>query len=203
MDKYEYSELFDYRKIEVTAREKKVFLKDVADKAGISKGGLSNIIAGKSFPTLETVLNICAAMKCSVSDVVDFKGYAVRDFYKDKSAFTEHEPDNDSTYRTSFEPLRNLFKMNYGDQWEQKLRVFFEVVPRIETSPADKARVERMMLAKFGPELVNSISYQTGKKGITGNTRNDILNDRPVNIRIVYNICKVLCCPPEFVVTYK
>ena len=203
MRQEDYIGLINFRKIGDTARKKVLFLNEVAARAGISKYAITNVMASRYIPTTEVVIGICAAMECSITDVVEFSGFEIRDLYKGRSGFVAHKAAVDELYKVSYEPLRQLFKDNYKDNWLNKLKQFFDVIPKIDMTESDKARVERMTLAKFGPELAEKLTYNLKTVGLSQNVKYAILNDRPINFRYVYNICKTLYCTPDFVVTYK
>jgi transcriptional regulator with XRE-family HTH domain len=51
-------------------KEKKMTLKTVAEKAGISEGFLSQIENNVNSPSVDTLMNICSAIGCNAADVI-------------------------------------------------------------------------------------------------------------------------------------
>ncbi|HOJ29652.1 MAG: helix-turn-helix domain-containing protein [Spirochaetes bacterium] len=52
-------------------KEKKMTLKAVAEKAGISEGFLSQIENNVNSPSVDTLMNICSAIGCNAAEVIE------------------------------------------------------------------------------------------------------------------------------------
>lgn len=52
-------------------KERKMTLKNVAEKAGISEGFLSQIENNVNSPSVDTLMNICAAIGCNAAEVIE------------------------------------------------------------------------------------------------------------------------------------
>lgn len=59
--------------------------------------------------------------------------------------------------------------------------------------------------ARFGEGYKAEKEYRRTdySKGLPAETRTKLRNDRPLNIRQIYDICKILKCTPGFIMSYK
>lgn len=202
----EYKDLIDFGKLKSLAFKRGLSMSALGRNSGISGPHCINIIAGRFIPGTETVARICGYLECSVDEIVDFKGFEVKEYYKGRDPFVPHEAEEDVLYRTSFEPLRQLLLDVYGEeQYPVKMR---ELMSKIEPVGGTEIQIERISVL-HEKKIADDISR--GKRGeghgsygrIPGTRQACFRRDRPINMRFVYNLCRVLGCTPAWVLTYK
>lgn len=85
----------------------------LADKIGISKVAISNIVTGKSSPTLENLCKISDALNVSIAELVGEKESYCRFFSSDQNA----------KYRCCFVLSSNVSKMTWNVSYEFNTQV--------------------------------------------------------------------------------
>lgn len=208
MTKEEYVENIDWSGYDRKCAEFGLTSRGACVKAGVSDTLASHMKRGAYFPTTEALAKLCAFFRCGVNELVEFKGFEIKDRYKEPY-FKPYEPEEDGVRTVTYEPLRMLFYSVYGDKWNTALTEFFSKVPGIEQTAAQKEHQEKALeyLREWNKRGVTKEhhggpgTYYFG--GLTGATRTKLRHDAPVNIRIIYNICKVLGCTPDYVMSYR
>ena len=182
----------DFRRLKGLMVARGIKVEELAGKVGIGASTLRQVMGGTALTTTDKVALICAELECSVDDVVEFTGYEVAERYKAKRR--EFYP---AAYReVSYEPLRHLFKGNYGDDWKRKLNGLFDSV---ESTASDRQLEE----CRKGIAAMKGVTGGLTRKGLSGNIRHRLREDEGVNMRVIYNICRVLKCTPDYVMEYK
>lgn len=199
----EYIGLVDMSALRTVPALKGMSQASVYRAAGISMSHWGNMIHGRFIPPTETVAKICAALQCSVDEIIKFNGIEVKDTFKKIDPFVEHTPDTTGTYAVSYEPLRNLIMSHYGNRmYKQKMDELLQKIPLVGGTEKQKANMElrqevrRKEIAERG----------TTGTGIPPKVRSMMLRfktDKPINMRYVYNLCKVLGCTPAWIMTYR
>ena len=132
-------------------------------------------------------------LQCSANDIMELRGFEVRDRYK------EHRTDYyEPVYGTlTYEPLRRLFRGNYGKDWERKLSEMFDNVP-VDNITESRLAASREAIKRMNPKAEN----HTEEKGLRIRGRRHIKNDEPVSLAVLWEICSVLHCTPDYVIDY-
>ena len=64
--------------------------------------------------------------------------------------------------------------------------------------------IKKAVAAKYGEGYVSERKNRTDySKGLPAITRTKLRNDRPINLQLIYEICKKLGCTIDFVMSYK
>lgn len=163
-----------------------------AMEIGISHTGLRELLAGYYVPDTGLIAKMCMKLQCSANDIMELRGFEVRDRYKDHR--TEFYPP---VYgKLSYEPLRKLFRGNYGKDWEKKLSELYDNVP-VELSE-NRQKASRESVKKMNPKAVNP----TKEKGLRITARRKLNREDPVKFSVLWGICSVLHCTPDYVIDY-
>ena len=182
----------DFRRLKGMLVARGIKAEEFAGKVGMSVSTLRQVMGGSALTTSDRVAAICAALECSVNDVVEFTGYEVAERYGRR--MREYYP---AVYNeVSYEPLRHLFKGNYKENWKRKLNGLFDSV---ESTASDRQLEE----CRKGIAAMKGVTGGLTRRGLSGNIRHRLREDEGVNMRVIYNICRVLKCTPDYVMEYK
>ena len=182
----------DFRRLKGMLVMKGIRAEDFAEKVGMSISTLRQIMGGGSLTTSDRVARMCAELECSVDDVVEFSGYEVAGRYMKRRR--EYYP---AVYnQVSYEPLRQLFREAYKEEWKRKLGELFDSV---ESTASDRQLEE----CRKGIKAMKGVTGSLTRKGLSGSVRHRLREDEGVNMRVIYNICRVLKCTPDYVMEYK
>lgn len=211
----DYKELIDFSGLKDLIKAKRTTVSYVAQDAGISVQRVSRLITGWDIPKTDALAKIAFALRCPVSEVVKFKNIVPS--AQQKKWFEEHElpyqPPADAKGEVTYEPLRALLEIYliYLEEQTGKEKNANDLLDLIEpyrrrnniksgvNAEVAKAGVE----AKYGKgyEAENKRKYVP--KGIIPEIRTKLKNDRPVNIRTIYDICNFFGCSIDWVMSYK
>lgn len=171
--------------------------REFAEKIGIAASTLSNIIRGTQGVQTDVIARMAAYFNCSVCKLFRFEGIDIKPRYE-KPFFIRYEA---TSGKVTYEPLRLLFFTNYGqDKWKSKLSQFYDKVePVIDLSEERKAQI----LAALGKEKKVVTGEEKQQRGLSSSIRTKIRRNERVNLKVIYNICKVLGCTPDYVMSYQ
>lgn len=200
----DYKDLIDFNRLSILLMRKGLLKSELSSAIGASRTYVSAVTNGICIPNTEVVTKICSRLECSVDEVVQFKDIEVKDFYKGKDPFIPHKAEVDCLYTTSYEPLRQLLLSVYGeDAFQVK---FNELLSKIKPVGASESQLRRVELMRKNKVIENKTGRHNTtfiKGGLTESKKACFKHDRPVNMRLIYNLCKVLGCTPAWVLTYK
>jgi len=163
-----------------------------AEEIDISYNVFRAILCGYYVPDTGLLIKMCMRLQCSANDIMELRGFEVKDRYKEHR--TEFYPPVYGTL--TYEPLRRLFRGNYGKDWKKKLLEMYDNVP-VELS---KSRLEasRAAVKKMNPKSEKPAEV----KGLRVTARTKLNNDEPVKLSVLWGICSVLHCTPDYVIDY-
>jgi DNA-binding Xre family transcriptional regulator len=193
-------------KLKVQIKAKGLSVKEFSEKNGYKPHDISAICSGTRIPKTNTLARLCWQLQCYPSDIVTFTGYEVNAEYFSKS---EREPlPSEAEGELSYKPLW-LFLAEYLADHEGKTPndLFNKIEPprRVNgskhTDPEvlKKAR-DKLFGENYVPKRTNNTDYS---RGLPSDTRTKLRNDRPLNLAVIYEICKFLRCSIDFVMSYK
>lgn len=210
----ELKDIIDFSVIKETVIKKRTTVKYVSEDADIPRNRLSSIITGWVYPKTDAVAKIAWALKVPVSEVVSFK--IETDPKKAgwfNSRYLPYLPSDDAEGKLTYQPLWNFLDMYLEYLFKEigKKKTANDVFDLIEpyrrrnglVAGVGKESARKSVEARFGE------GYEAGKKrvykakGLTPETRHKLKADLPVNIRTIYDICKFLQCPIDWVMSYK
>lgn len=138
-----------------------------------------------SLPRLGTVVKISHALGCRVSGVMEFNGYEILDRY-------EVPPERDySLGRLTYAPLRGMFYDMYGHEgWKEGMRRLVSFL-----GPHDRAmNRDDKFAVKDGNARVENWRNKV---------RLHLMKDEDIDLRTLYDICAILNCPLDCVVSHR
>ena len=151
-------------------------VKGVAERCGVSGTYLSGIYSGRIMPLSSTLAKVCSVLRVYPSEVCEFTGYEVKAGY-----FTD-----DKRQRL---PERNEGEVTYKPLW-----MFLS-----EYLENHKGKTANDLFDRIETGRKTSDKY----KGLSEEIRTKLRNDRPLNMSVIYEICKFLGCSIDFVMGYK
>lgn len=205
----DYKDVIDFRPLKGILAGRGITQEYFAEQLGIKPPVLSNYISGRALPTTKQLASMCALLQCSADSLVKFTGYEVKECYKIIWDGYGKPRWNDLSY----EPLRRLFMKVYGEKWKDKLREFYDTIPRPELSEAQLKNKENRTkgVLEYQQKRKEKGEYKgisAGHKdkwgvGLSVNYRSAIAVDKPIPLPRLYDICKALHCTPDWVMTYN
>ncbi len=204
----DYKELISLEKIKAVGILRGITIRAMAEASGYSESHFWNVLEGRFIPDTEHIAKLCAFLECSVDDVVEFYGYEVKEIYTKKDPFIEHTPKTGEIYTVSYEPLRNLILYHYGQKnYNIKMTELLNKIPVLGSTEKQRENMQKVLQGNrerfkekgvLGTGGVNKLDG-----GIGGKKKMCFKHDRPLNMRYVYSLCKLLGCTPAWVMTYK
>lgn len=178
-------------------RRRRIRVKDFIAGADIPRSTYLGMQSGSGLPRTDKVVRMCAFLRCSVNDILEFKGIEVSDRYSRHRS----EPKEPVYGMLTYEPLRALFRASYGDGWKKKLNELYDKVPK----PYDDRRYEasRRSVRIMNPKVGDVTGHWVGDSGLGATTRGRINNDKPVTLDVIYRMCLVLHCTPDYIMDYN
>ncbi len=209
----DYKEVIDCSRYKQTINESGIKIVFIAEKTGIHRDRISQVVRNITFPKTDMIANLAWAIKVPVSKVIDFK---IDTDDKKKVWFESkalpYEPDSDAVGEVTYEPLRAMMNMYldylYDNTGKEKtVDDLFDLIEPYRRRNDIKSGVDYKVAleAKYGKDYVPKRSRvgQYKAKGLTPETRVKLKNDRPVNIRTIYDICNFFGCSIDWVMSYK
>lgn len=203
MKSEECRKFIDFSRMRGVISDRKIRMTELASITGIGYSSLQQLVYNMRLPSSEPLARICGVLECSVNDVMEFSGYEVDERYKVHRTGYYPPVYNEVTY----EPLRQLFRREYGGGWKKKLAELFDNVEPMEKTESEEDRRNRIKkahetLRRKGVEFKGGCG-QRCRPGLTTAIRAKLNDDENVSLIFIYNICKVLRCTPDYVMDYK
>lgn len=164
--------------------------KKLSELTGVSTVILRNCINNKVIPSTLTIAKLCGFLKVHPSEIVHLHGFEIVDRYWEKKAKLK----NRYTGYVTYQPLRELLYDRYGEkEWKKYFTKMCDLIP---TPLSEKQRkVKEKWLEENGLEQTNP--------GLSATMRAALINDRPISLAIIYNVCELLHCSIDCVMGYK
>ena len=189
---------------------KGIKMNKLAEMTGLDKTGISNVCTGRRRPMTDYLAKLCAALKVYPSEIVTFEDIEINDYFsKDKREPLPETFEGVLTYRPLWLFLNDYLETYNRVKGTEKTAndIFNDIEPprRINGSKnPDKSLSEKSVAARYGEGYVSKRTSRTDySKGLTAITRVKLRNDRPLNLEVIYEICKYIGCSIDFVMGYK
>lgn len=207
-------ENISFRHLKTVIRIKGITVKEVAERCGILATNLSKICNDGSTPKTDLLAKICSVLEVYPSEIVSFEGIKVNEKFEE--GFWKREPlpekhNGELTYKPLWIFLEDYiadYNKDKENNEKKDIKYFFDRIepPRrlkgIEI--ADKYMGKKYAEEKFGKDYVSPRKNKTDySKGLPAATRTKLRNDRPLNLELIYQICKKLGCTIDYVLSYK
>lgn len=188
----------------------------ISEKAGIHRDRLSQIYRNLNNPKTDLLAKICYVLKAPASQIVSFKintDEKKQQWFKDKEL--PYSPPEDAEGVLTYEPLRimmNMYLDYYADITgkDKTVNDLFDMIEPyrrrngIKNGLNDETRRKGLIARGFAEDYKSERTDRKYKaKGLTPETRSKLKNDKPVNIRTIYDICNFFGCSIDWVMSYK
>lgn len=204
-----YKELISFARLKECLQERNVKVKDFAEKIGIHRENVSIIICGVSFPKTDLIARICRELNVPASEICLFRDIEISPYFRDKELL--YKPAADAAGEVTYRPLRRFLEEYLN---EHKGKTADDLFDKIEPARRrnnvycgfTKEVIQRALEARGiteGYEVKEKRSRRDYSSGLPYATRTKLRQDRPLNIRNIYDICKYLGCSIDFVMSYK
>lgn len=206
-----YKEMISFSRLKELLQERSIKLKDFAEIMKVSPCNVSNWINNYlSFPKTDLIARMCWQLKVPVSEICVFKGIEISPYFRERELF--YKPSEDSVGEVTYRPLRRFLE-NYLENHPDKTAddLYDKIEPaRRRNGQFNKEKMkfalEKAMLARgitADYEVKEKRARRDYSKGLPYEVRTKLRRDRPLNIRVIYDICKYLGCSVDFVMSYK
>lgn len=212
----DYRNVIEFTPLKKAINEKGLKVKFVGEKVGIRGDVLTRIYTNKLLPKTDTIARLCYVLKVPASQIVSFK--IEKDETKSKwfeSKALPYYPDDNATGILTYEPLRLMMNMylDYINEIKGTDKTVNDLLDLIEPY-----RRRNGITTGFTPETyklaLKARGFEEGyksertdrkyvAKGLIPATRLKIKQDKPLNIRAVYDICNFFGCSIDWVLSYK
>lgn len=201
----DYSKMISFRRLGETLDEKQMKVKELADMMKVAPTSISAIISGVRAPLSGLVAEIAGLLRVRVSDICVFKGYEIKDCFKGEPLY---RPASDAGAELTYRPLRRFLE-RYLDEHPGKTAD--DLYDRIETVRITRKNIDAEQMAKMlrgrgldpGMEPKTKRNRKDYTHGMSYAMRTKLRQDRPLNIRVIYDICRYLGCGIDWVMSYK
>lgn len=213
----EIKDLVSLEPLKRTLAERGLKVKWLAEKAGILPAQLTNITRGVAFPKTDLLAKFAWLLRVPVSEVIEFKGIEPNANQEEwlNSHERKYEPSDNATGEPTYKPLWELIdgyleRANEGKT--EGLKTANDLLDSIEPygrtqgfgkGLTDEARELAMRSRGFSGDYVPRQKRIYKAKGLTPETRTKLRKDRPLSVRMIYDICKKLGCGIDWVLSYK
>lgn len=205
----DYKEVISFKRLKECLQEKGSSITNLASVLNTDRNRLSGIITGVAFPKTDLIARICKELDVPASEICLFRGIDVSPYFKDKELL--YKPAADATGEVTYRPLRRFLEeylAEHKDKTADDLYDKIEPARRRNNIPGgftgetmQKALAARGIASGYEvKEKRNRRDYSVGLPYVT---RTKLRQDRPLNIRNIYDICKYLGCSIDFVMSYK
>lgn len=203
------------RNLKTIIKTKGYSLKTFSEVCGEKPQCISAFCTGKRIPMSSTLAKFCSVLQVYPSEIISFDDITVNEKY-----FTDANrvklPDS-FTGEVTYKPLwlflaKYLEEVNKNLGENEKPKTANDLFNKIEPPRRKDGRVAtadciKNALAARGLEVGNLSKATQGRKdylkGLPALTRTKLRNDRPLNLEVIYEICKFLGCSIDFVLGYK
>lgn len=210
----DYKTVIDFSNLKKIVDEKGFRYSFIAKKAGLRGDVLGRIFRNEVFPKTDLTAKLAFILDVPVSEIVFFK---LDENKKKMTWFAEKElpysPDGEVKGEVTYEPLRIMMDMYldylYANAGKEKtINDLFDLIEpyrrRNGLSPFLNNAVEASLRSRYGEGYKSARTDRKYKaKGLTPQTRLKLKNDRPLNIRAIYDICNFFGCSVDWVMSYK
>jgi len=211
----DYKDVIDCSGIKRVLDERGMKVKFLAEKVGQIPTRMSQIMRNNTFPKTDLIARICSVYEVPASKIISFK---LDEDEKKKAWFDGREPpflppENPEGVVT-YDPLWQLVSLYLGYINEKKGTEYTanDLFDKIEpyrrrnglyTLDQTDATKKSLMARGFPEDYKSDRKRHYEAKGLIPQVRTKLRNDRPLNIRTVYDICNFFGCSIDWVMSYK
>lgn len=205
----DYKEMISFKRLKECLQEKRIKVKELSERTGIDAQHISVMIIGVSLPKTDMIARICKELNVSASEICVFKGIEISPYFKDKELL--YKPTADAVGEVTYRPLRRFLEEYLEEHKDKTANDLYDKIepPRrrnnVPCGFTDEV-IKKSLLARGiteGYKVKEIRNRRDYSKGLTQLTRTKLRQDRPLNIRTIYDICKFLGCSIDFVMSYK
>lgn len=200
--------------LKTVIKTKGLSLASVAEMCGKKPTDISNIATNRRIPKTDLLAKICSVLGVYPSEVVAFGGIKVNEnfFTNDKRQPLPNEFEGAVTYKPMWmfldDYLADWNRSHPGEKQKTAKDLFDGIEPPRRVSgiePPSRETMQKARDARFGEGYKAEKEYRRTdySKGLPAETRTKLRNDRPLNLSVIYEICKKLGCTIDFVMSYK
>lgn len=212
----DYGDMISFSNLKSLINKRGYKLKYIAEETDIACTTLSRMIKGDYIPKTDTIARLCYVLKVPASQIVSFK--IEKDEAKSKwfeSKALPYYPDDNATGILTYEPLRLMMNMylDYINEIKGTDKTVNDLLDLIEPYRRRNGLISGLTSETYKLAL-KARGFEEGyksertdrkyvAKGLTPATRLKIKQDKPLNIRAVYDICNFFGCSIDWVLSYK
>lgn len=202
----DYKKVISFRRLKEVLNENRIKNYELANAVGCETTQISGIINGVAFPKTDLLAAICRALSVPASEICTFTGYDIKPYFKDMRV--PYVPAKDAEGKVTYRPLRRFLE-EYLREHEEKTAddLFDKIEPsRRRNGQFNRASIKKALEARGiteDYEVKRERARRDYTKGLPFLTRTKLRQDRPLNIRNIYDICRFLGCSIDFVMSYK
>jgi len=200
-----------FRRLKVVIKSHGYSIQSFAAECGVSPNRISMIGNDVSIPKTDFVAKMCSILRVYPSEIVCFDGIKLNDRYfnDDMKQPLPEEAEGNVTYKPLFMFLVDyLADYNFIHETEKTENDLFNQIEPPRRVKGIKSEVQKYakksVESRYGKGYKSQRESRTDySKGLPAITRTKLRNDRPLNLAVIYEICKKLGCPVDFVMGYK
>lgn len=202
----DYKKVISFKRLKEVLNENRITSLELADAIGCTAVRISQCINGTAFPKTDMIAAICRALSVPASEICTFTGYDIKPYFKDMRV--PYVPAKDAEGKVTYRPLRRFLE-EYLREHEEKTAddLFDKIEPsRRRNGQFNGEGIKKALAARGiteGYEIKWPKDRRDYSKGLPYQTRTKLRQDRPLNIRNIYDICRFLGCSIDFVMSYK
>lgn len=203
----------NFKHLKTVINSKGLSVSELAEKCGKTQSYISQITTGRIFPKTDLITKMCSVLKVYPSEIVSFEGIEINPKYfsNNKRLPLPEEFTGELTYKPLWYFLDDyLAEVNKnraeGEPKKTANDLFNKIEPprRVKGIMPDEEFIKNAKEARWGKDYVSKNTPHTDySKGLPSLTRTKLRNDRPLNLEVIYEICKFLGCSIDFVLGYK
>lgn len=200
-------------------KEHGIKVKWLAERLNMHPAQITTMTRGLSLPKTDIIAKMAYVLKVPCSEIIEFKGIEPNPVQSEW--FEKHEmkyrPPEDAKGDLSYAPLWELLEgfletVNQSKKEGEADKTANDIFDKIEPyrrrngmgNGLSEENLKKALKARGIEEGHVSLRERHYKaKGLTPSTRTKLRNDRPLNIRQIYDICKYLGCGIDWVMSYK
>lgn len=175
--------------------ERRMTVKGLSGMTGIRADVLSHIMTGLTVPKTDVVARICSALRVPASRICEFRGIETKPYFRRLGVM--YTPPKDAAGEVTYRPLRRFLDVYLEEHPEKTDNDLYD---KIEPYGRRNRVYSTAGLERYRAERADR---KDAEKGLPYATRTKIRQDRPLNLRTVYDICKFLGCSIDSVMGYK
>ena len=214
----DYGKNISFSRLKEVIQDNKLKINEFAKMLGKNSNDISQIINGVRLPKTDLIAKLCFVLKCTADDICVFKGIKPTEYQKKwyEGIGVLYKPSEDAVGEVTYRPLRRLLEVYLEgrvnedgkkltpDDFYDKVESARRRNKNYDTSGKGiKAALEARGFVDGYEPITAGRTRKKYDKGLPYPTRTKLRQDRALNIRTVYDICKVLGCTPSFVMSYK